>query len=205
MKSEKKILWNLFHPAIESSIGSKALLDEVISLENVMLVNHYEEYPDMKIYIQGEQSRLIDYDLIVFQFPLCWYSVPALMKKWMDEVLERGFAYPPKEGRALHGKSWLSVLTTAGPEWSYQSGSYNNFSISELLKPLQQTAYMCGMKWVKPFVVYNVLPKENISAIKDIELKNKALELRNFIENYNLKTSIKTLGPTISPYFLDVD
>ena len=38
------------------------------------------------------------------------------MKQWEDKVLSYGFAYPPKEGTALHGKRWLSVITTGSRE-----------------------------------------------------------------------------------------
>ena len=90
---------------------------------------------------------------IVFQHPLFWYSTPALLKEWQDLVLEHGWAYG-SEGTALAGKLWLSVVTTGGRETAYSAGGYNRFTIRELLRPLEQTAVLCGMRFLPPFIVH---------------------------------------------------
>jgi len=54
----------------------------------------------------------------------------------------------------LQGKEWVSAISTGGPAESYQSGGYNNYSMSELLKPLQQTANLIGMKFLPPFILH---------------------------------------------------
>lgn len=195
-----RILWNLFHPKLSASRGNKRILDAVKGLP-MTLVDHYAQTPGFKIDVKREQKRLLEHDLIVFQHPFYWYSTPALMKEWQDQVLEYGFAYPPKEGRALHGKCWLSVITTGGPDWAYRSGGYNNFSMSELLKPLQQTAYLCGMKWLAPFVAHGVLPgdHEGLVAIKDQELDSVGKRLRDFLAGYDLDAR-HSWEPVIAPH-----
>jgi putative NADPH-quinone reductase len=197
------ILWYLFHPKFDESRGNRALFDAVADLGNITTVNAYAEYPDFKIDVVAEQDRLRAHDLIVFQHPFYWYSTPPLFKQWMDAVLEYGFAYPPKEGTQLHGKHWLSVITTGGPEWSYQGGGYNNFSMTELLKPLQQTAYLCGMRWHPPFIVHAVLPGdyENIKATDDEALAERASELRRFVESFD-PAEWHSLEPVLPPCFL---
>ena len=45
-----------------------------------------------------EQQRLADHDLIVLQFPLYWYTGPALLKEWLDLVWLQGFAYGESGG-----------------------------------------------------------------------------------------------------------
>jgi putative NADPH-quinone reductase len=182
------MLWNLFHEDFAASRGNKALAAGVDAHPELRFRNLYAVYPDFDIDVASEQALLCAHDLIVFQHPFYWYSVPALMKEWMDKVLTAGFAYPPREGRALHGKKWLSVVTTGGPAWSYRSGEYNNFTMSELLRPLQQSAYLCGMDWLPPFVVHGVLPGdyENIRATDDDALKAKAEELRAFVASVDM-------------------
>lgn len=197
-----KILWNLFHPDLENSRGNRILFDAIKTIENVFTNELYKRYPDGKIDVKHEQELLISHDLIVFQHPFYWYSSPSLMKEWQDKVLEAGFAYPPKLGQALHGKHWLSVITTGGPDWSYRSGGYNNFTMSELLRPFQQTAYLCGMKWLPPFVVQGVLPGdyEEIKAIDDQTIKEKAGDLASLISSYDMDEQ-HTIEPVVAPHF----
>lgn len=40
-----------------------------------------------------EQRKVAAAELLVFQFPLWWYGVPAILKGWFDRVLTNGFAY----------------------------------------------------------------------------------------------------------------
>lgn len=198
-----KILWNLFHENIEGSRGNKALAAVATELSAVTFRNLYQLYPDFKLDVEKEQQLLTEHDLVVFQHPFYWYSTPSLMKEWEDKVLTYGFAYPPKEGKALHGKKWLSVITTGGPEWSYRSGGYNNFTISELLRPIQQTAYLCGMDWLPPFMVHGVIPGdyEGITATLDSEIVSKAHELKSWLETLDFKKR-HSLEPVAAPHYL---
>ena len=125
----------------------------------------YELYPDFAIDVSVEQAVLRAHDLVVFQHPFHWYSVPSIFKEWFDLVLEHGFAYG-SGGTALHGKEWLSAITTGGPEVSYSSGGSNSFSMRELLAPLEQTARLCGMKFLEPFVIHGVHQMESDTLIE---------------------------------------
>ncbi len=182
-----KVLWNLIHPNILESNANRIIFNKIKDLDCVTVNNLYEKYPNFNIDVKVEQNLLVTHDLIVFQHPFYWYSAPALLKEWQDKVLEFGFAYPPSMGKALHGKNWLSVLTTGGPEHGYKSGGYNNFTVSELLRPFQQTAYLCGMRWYSPVVVHNSLPESdsNLSEDKRAELTRVANELVEFITTFD--------------------
>ena len=61
-----------------------------------------DEYPTMKIDGDWERDLLISHENIILQFPFYWYSSPAIVKEWLDEVLARGWAYGG--GQALAGK-----------------------------------------------------------------------------------------------------
>jgi glutathione-regulated potassium-efflux system ancillary protein KefG len=71
----------------------------------------------------------------------------------MDLVLEHGWAYGSK-GRALVGKTLMTALTTGGGEAAYHHEGRNRHTLRELLAPVEQTARLCGMRWLPPFVVY---------------------------------------------------
>lgn len=76
------------------------------------------------------------------------------MKEWMDLVLEYGYAYGP-EAHTLAGKQWLSAITTGGAPESYCSAGYNQRPLLDFLLPFQQTAQLCGMHWLPPFVLHS--------------------------------------------------
>ncbi len=129
------------------------MLDYIRDLEHVHIRDLYALYPEMDIDIRAEQAALLEHDIIVFHHPFFWYSVPPILKEWQDLVLEHGWAYG-REGSALEGKWFLSVLTTGGQREAYCEEGYNNYTIRQLLAPLRQTATLCRMQNLPPFVVH---------------------------------------------------
>ncbi|GEP43561.1 NAD(P)H-dependent oxidoreductase [Brevifollis gellanilyticus] len=150
-----RVLILFAHPALHRSRINLAMMDAVQDLEGVTVRDLYEVYPDFHVEVSTEQELLVEHDVIIWQHPFYWYSAPALLKEWMDVVLEYGFAYGD-EGRALHGKRVMSALTTGGPEDAYDRAGYNRFSMRELLAPFDQTAHLCGMKYLDPFILHGV-------------------------------------------------
>src|SRR5262249_14360253 len=129
----------LDHPDLARSRINAALADAVRELPGVTLHDLHAEYPDRVIDVPREQRVVAAHSLIVFQFPFHWYSVPSLLKQWMDEVLLRGFAY---DGGMplLTGKTLQVVTSTGGVEEAYREGGFHRFSMSALLAPLENTA-----------------------------------------------------------------
>lgn len=153
MAQQRKILILFAHPSIDRSEVNVELLRASRQIDAVTVVDLYYDYPNYQIDIDLEQQRLLEHDVVVFMFPLYWYSTPAILKEWQDLVLEYGFAYGT-EGTALHGKIFLCATSAGGAEDAYRSQGYNHFSIRELLQPLEQTAVLCGMRFVAPFALY---------------------------------------------------
>ena len=149
-----KTVVNLFHPQLEQSRVNRAWGERLASDPSITVRRLYELYPDGKINVALEQAVLEAHERIVFQHPLRWYSVPPLMKQWLDDVLTYGWAYG-STGKALHGKDWLSCISTGGPADSYQAGAYNHYAMSDILKPLQQTANLIGMTYLPPFIFHS--------------------------------------------------
>jgi len=142
-----------FHPFPRRSRASAALLRAAEGCPGVVFRDVYELYPRFGIDVAAEQEALLRADLIVLQHPLFWYSGPALMKEWIDAVLEYGWAYGTG-GTALRGKRWLQAITSGGPEEAYRRTGSNRFTMAELLRPFEQTARLCGMEPLRPFIVH---------------------------------------------------
>jgi glutathione-regulated potassium-efflux system ancillary protein KefG len=92
-----KILIIFAHPALEKSRAHKVLLKHVDKLEGVTVNDLYENYPDFDIDVHHEQDQLLAHDIFIWQHPLYWYSCPAMLKQWMDLVLEHGWAYGKRD------------------------------------------------------------------------------------------------------------
>ena len=156
------------HPALEKSRANRTLVEMVAGIDGVTVNDLYEEYPDFQIDIAREQELMENHQRIVWQHPFYWYSTPALMKEWFDVVLEYGWAYG-KGGVVLHGKRIKSVITTGGTKEAYFPQGYNCYTIDELLRPLEQTARLCGMTYMEPLIIFDALHLEG-------EAMNAALE-----------------------------
>jgi len=148
-----KILILFAHPSQHRSEINLPLIKASSNLEAVTVVDLYAEYPDYCIDIDREQQRLREHDVIVFMFPLYWYSTPAILKEWQDLVLEYGFAYG-HDGAAAHGKTLLCAITAGGTENAYETNGYNHYSIRELLRPIEQTATLCGISYLPSYALF---------------------------------------------------
>ena len=143
------------HPHLEHSHANLALLQASLRLDRqrVVVRDLYALYPDYLIDLAAEQDALAPARLVVWQHPIQWYGMPALMKLWVDDVLAFGWAYGPG-GAALKGKDLWLVATTGGPEHSYRPDSYNRYFFDAFLPPYEQTAVLCGMRFVPPLMLH---------------------------------------------------
>ncbi|WP_018344463.1 NAD(P)H-dependent oxidoreductase [Cytophaga aurantiaca] len=148
----KKVLILFAHPRMEKSRANNTLLKHIPSAANITFHDLYELYPDFNIDVETEKQLLLEHDIIIWQHPFYWYSCPPLMKQWMDMVLEFGWAYGPG-GTALKDKIVFNVMTTGGANATYNAEGHNRFTIQEYLRPFEQTAYLCKMKYFPPFLV----------------------------------------------------
>ena len=140
------------HADIDSSCLNRKIT-KALESEDVTLHYLSRLYPDYKINTKREQDLLIEHQHIVLLFPLYWYSCPAILKKWLDDVFLPGFAYL-RGGDKLAGKTFQLVVTVGAPESGYRAGGINNFTIDELLRPFQQTVTYVKGKYLPPLAVY---------------------------------------------------
>ena len=148
-----KILINAFHPDIESSTVNAAWIKAAEEAGFATVNALYSRYPDWNIDVEREQALLMQHERIVFQHPLMWYSVPPLMKKWLDEVLTHGWAYGGTQ-QALAGKEWMTAVSTGEAQTAYSTDGGHNSSMQSLLSPMQKTTEYIGMTYLEPFILH---------------------------------------------------
>ena len=133
--------------------------------------------------VRAEHEKLNRADLVVMQFPLWWFGVPAILKGWIDRVFVRGYAYglpdPEYPGRSrrygdggLAGKRALAVVTIGGGPEGYGPRGIGG-DLEEVLFPLLHgTFFYTGMQPLPPVAVYSA------NHLSDEEYQAAAAELR---------------------------
>ncbi|WP_047245277.1 NAD(P)H-dependent oxidoreductase [Maribacter thermophilus] len=175
----KKVLILFSHPTFEKSRANAILVEHVKNKEGVTFHDLYEEYPDFHIDVSFEKQLLMEHDIIIWHHPFYWYNCPPLMKQWIDMVLEFNWAYGPN-GTALESKTCLNVITTGGTKELYCSEGSNSYTVDEFLRPFEQTANLCLMNYLRPFLVMGThqLTEEELEAYG-----NKYSELIDTLQN----------------------
>jgi NAD(P)H dehydrogenase (quinone) len=105
--------------------------------------------------IQGEIDRLFDADLVIFQFPMWWYSMPAIMKGWIDRVFAYGVVYDfgrTWDRGVLKGKRAMLAFTTGAPATTFDPDGRNG-DLERVLWPIHAGVLaLCGFEVLPPFV-----------------------------------------------------
>lgn len=161
-----KVLIIFVHPLFEKSKVNKRMLEKLSTSSQLTLHDLYETYPDFEIDIAHEKALLKEHDFIIWQHPMYWYSSPPLLKQWIDLVFEHGWAYG-KNGNALEGKKLLQVVTVGAARENYCQKGKDRYTIPELFEPFSQTAQVCKMQYLPPYVIHGTHVLEN----KQIEEK----------------------------------
>jgi len=151
-----QILILLAHPDLGHSRVARSLQAAALGLNSAQIEcrDLYKLYPDYSIDVDAEQAAVSRSDLLVWLHPLHWYSMPALLKLWIDEVLRFGWAYGPG-GKALQGKDLWVVSSSGGSAQDYSPEGHHQHRIEDFLLPQAQTARLCGMHFVPPLLLHN--------------------------------------------------
>ena len=115
--------------------------------------------------VKAEQDKLLWADVVILQFPLWWFTMPAILKGWVDRVYSYGFAYGVGEHSDIrwgdrYGEGTLAgkramLLVTAGGWEEHYSGRGINGPIDDLLFPINHgILFYPGFDVLPPFVVY---------------------------------------------------
>jgi len=117
--------------------------------------------------VKAEIEKLLWADALILQFPLWWFSMPAILKGWVDRVFACGLAYGVGEHSdtrmgdrygdgAFAGKRAMLIVTAGGWEEHYAARGING-PIDDLLFPIHHgILYFPGYEVLPPFVAYKV-------------------------------------------------
>ncbi|MBL0166310.1 MAG: NAD(P)H-dependent oxidoreductase [Propionivibrio sp.] len=107
--------------------------------------------------IEAEMEKLEWCELMIWQFPLWWFGLPAVLKGWVDRVFAMGRVYGGGriyETGVFRGKRALLSLTTGGPEEAYRKGAFNG-DITAILRPIHRgMLQFVGFDILAPQIVY---------------------------------------------------
>lgn len=140
--NEQKVLVIVGHPQQEKSQMNRELA-EAWSALGATEIRWIDESP---LNVAEEQRAVERADVVVFQFPLYWYGVPACFKRWLDEVLTWGWAFGP-EGGLLSGRSLACSITVGGRLRDYSVEGKHATTMEDLCKPMERMAAYVGLEW----------------------------------------------------------
>lgn len=107
--------------------------------------------------IAAEQAKVAAADLVIFQYPLWWYGMPAIMKGWVDRVLAYKFAYGVGQWwdkGPFAAKRAMLAITTGTPRGAYATDGRNG-DIERILWPAEAGVLaICGFKVLPSFVAF---------------------------------------------------
>ncbi|MGA2549545.1 MAG: NAD(P)H-dependent oxidoreductase [Burkholderiaceae bacterium] len=128
--------------------------------------------------VAAEQAKVASADLVLFQFPIWWFSMPAILKGWVDRVFSRGFAYSAgrKYDRGhFKGKRAMLCLTTGTASTLYEPGGIDG-DLHHVLWPIHNgiLAYT-GFTVLPPFAAW--MPGKVSAGIREQYLIEYAQQL----------------------------
>jgi NAD(P)H dehydrogenase (quinone) len=164
----------------------------------VYALEQRESYKSEKISpdIQAEIDKLKWCDVLIFNFPMYWFSVPAILKGWIDRVFISGFCYGGKrfyDQGGLKGKKGLLAFTLGGREYMFGEDKIHG-EMQTMLRPLLRgsMAYV-GLSVLPPFIGWHV------PYISDEERQSLLKQYREYL------TNLDQLEPLIFPSLANFD
>ena len=169
----KKVVIISGHPDLKNSVANKTILDEISkNCPEVEIRKLDELYPNYNFDVKAEQAALEKADVIIFQYPMHWYSTPGILKLYIDKVMEHGWAYGSK-GTALEGKSFIASITVGAPENAYSADGAMGHTVEEFSYPINNFVALCKMNFKKLFYICGAM---YVPGVNSEEQKNKLVE-----------------------------
>ena len=148
-----KTLLIISHPEISESASQQFFLNAITPTDDITIHHLDACYATSPIDVERELDLLNTHDRIIFQFPLYWYSAPALLKEWQDLVFSAKGIWTPG-GTLLAGKEFGIVLAVGVNATAYQAGGREGVTIDELMRPYQAVARHMGMTYLPTFATH---------------------------------------------------
>jgi NAD(P)H dehydrogenase (quinone) len=138
--------------------------------------------------VKAEMDKLEWCDTLIFNFPLWWFGLPAILKGWVDRIFAMGLVYGAGKGVYDNGtyknKTAFLTFTTGGPEIAYGDTGKNG-NLDTILYPIQHGMfYFAGMTVLPPFISFSP------ARITDEERKTQLALYKTYLEKASTITPI---------------
>ena len=166
MPADPRTLVIVAHPSLfgSSRVNRRWARELAAHPDEFVVRDLYALYPDGTLGekdVAAEREVLAAHDTVVFQFPVYWYSAPALLRTWTDEIYGLGWAYggetaaPGEPGRMLAGKRFAVAMSAGDVAANYRRGGTVGFTPAEVITPFRATANYVGASCeAEPFVLF---------------------------------------------------
>jgi len=140
--------------------------------------------------LKQEMNKLEWCDILIFNFPLWWFGLPAMLKGWVDRVFAMGFVYGNGKGvydsGVFNQKTAFILMTTGGPEQAYAEDGRNG-NMDTILFPIHHGMfYFTGMTVLPPFISWGP------ARMTDSERQNEFNKLEKYLENMDVAVPVYT-------------
>lgn len=156
-----KTLVMIFHPQLTQSTSQNFFLDGLTNLTDVSVIKltdparFAEQRPQLIAELRTAKR-------VIWQFPLYWYSAPAIMHQWLEEQLTG-------EVKALFAKREVGVVVTLGKsERHYHLGAQENVTVDELIKPYATVARHLQAHFLPPLVIADLIHQPLTNQLKQL-------------------------------------
>ena len=166
----------------------KAILDreDFLNLENedrfrpMMEQLHASKTESFANDIKTEMEKVNWADLVIFQFPIWYGAMPAIMKGWFERVFAGGFSNDMFQGRVyekgfMAGKKAMISFTTGGPEENYYR-EIPDKDPNKLLPVVSESLKFSGFEVLTPFIIFSAMMLSEEDAAKTFEEYKDLLE-----------------------------
>lgn len=170
----------LAHPDFNNSTANKTISEALaVKLPDMEIRNIHALYPDYQIDRDAEQQALLRHKLIILQYPMYWFNMPAILKIWFEQVFTYQFAYG-SQGDKLKNKKMLVSMTVGQPEINFQKE--NHSLMDDFLQPVKHSAEYTQMNYLGYSALYGVSPVlDKTPEMIAIEAENYSHDLFNLI------------------------
>jgi len=129
--------------------------------------------------IRAEMEKVEWADLVIFQFPIWYGGMPAILKGWIERVFATGFSSDMFQGKIydkglLKGKKAMLSFTTGGPEENYYMNIPDK-DPAKLAPFITQNLKFSGLEVIKPFIIFGAIMLSEDDAQKHFEAYKEQL------------------------------
>lgn len=147
--------------------------------EELYATDHHGFAPD----VAAEMEKIEWCELMIWQFPLWWFGLPAILKGWVDRVFAMGRVYGGGkiyDTGVFRGKRAMLSLTTGGPATAYEPGGFNG-DINGILRPIQRgILQFVGFDILKPHVTYGPARAQDEERRRSLDaLRRRLMEIED--------------------------